>query len=89
MLRAEKGSMNQEKKRRLEKKLKMENDNGVAGIKEKIKAIKVGIKELKSEKGKKSTLKQEKQEKEVAVDELALKKQKKGKKSHVNKESRK
>ena len=55
MLRTEKGSINQEKKRRLEKKLKLENTSGVDGIKEKIKAIKVGIKELKGEKPKKVT----------------------------------
>lgn len=59
MLRAEKGSINQEKRRRLERKLKLESSKNseVAGIKEKIKAIQAGIKELKTDKVKKATTK--------------------------------
>lgn len=54
MLRTEKGSISQEKKRRMERKFKAANSVGeVDGIKEKIKAIKEGIKELKTEKIKK------------------------------------
>lgn len=56
MLRTEKGSISQEKRKRLERKFKLESSNtGVDGIKEKIKAIKEGIKELKTEKVKKAT----------------------------------
>lgn len=58
MLRTEKGSMNQEKRRRLERKLKLESKGTeVSGIKEKIKAIQAGIKELKTDKGKKVSTK--------------------------------
>lgn len=54
MLRAEKGSISQEKKKRIERKIKTANVvSEVEGIKEKIKAIKDGIKELKNEKVKK------------------------------------
>lgn len=56
MLKTEKGSISQEKRKRLERKFKLESSNtGVDGIKEKIKAIKEGIKELKTEKVKKAT----------------------------------
>lgn len=58
MLRTEKGSMNQEKRRRLERKLKLESKSTeVSGIKEKIKAIQAGIKELKTDKAKKASTK--------------------------------
>ena len=58
MLRTEKGSISQEKRKRLERKFKLESSNtGVDGIKEKIKAIKEGIKELKTEKVKKLQVK--------------------------------
>lgn len=77
MLRAEKGSINQEKKRRLEKKIRMES--GVENIKEKIKAIKAGIKELKTEKNRKATLKstQGKDEKVIETKEAKAQKEEK------------
>ncbi len=57
MLRTAKGSISQEKRKRLERKFKLESDSkiGVDGIKEKIKSIKAGIKELKTERVKKAT----------------------------------
>ena len=69
MLRAEKGSISQEKKKRIERKLKTANVVGeVDGIKEKIKAIKEGIKELKIEKVKKVTGKVAKEKNSVLTE---------------------
>lgn len=69
MLRAEKGSISQEKKKRIERKLKTANVVcEVDGIKEKIKAIKEGIKELKTEKVKKVTGKVAKEKNSVLTE---------------------
>lgn len=69
MLRAEKGSISQEKKKRIERKLKTANVVGeVDGIKKKIKAIKEGIKELKTEKVKKVTGKVAKEKNSVLTE---------------------
>lgn len=77
MLRAEKGSISQEKKKRIERKLKTASSvTEVDGIKEKIKAIKAGIKELKSEKVKKAAGKVVKEKTPVVTETKESKAQK-------------
>lgn len=85
MLRAEKGSINQEKRRRLERKLKLESSKNseVAGIKEKIKAIQAGIKELKTDKVKKATTKVAKEVKAPIIVETKEAKAQKEEKMYV------
>lgn len=85
MLRAEKGSINQEKRRRLERKLKLESSKNseVAGIKEKIKAIQAGIKELKTDKVKKATTKVAKEVKAPIIVETKETKAQKEEKMYV------
>lgn len=82
MLRTAKGSISQEKRKRLERKFKLESDSkiGVDGIKEKIKSIKAGIKELKTERVKKAT---GKVAKEIVTPEVVETKAQKEEKMYV------